>query len=744
MKNKILFIGSGFIGTGLIFIAALISSTTVTAAEPVDMSTIEEIVVTGLKRDASVLTTPASISALGAEELSAKGISDISDIQYLVPSLHYGEFLGRRQVAIRGIGEFVQAPGVMVSVDGVVQAVASSSQLSQLDLERVEILRGPQGTLYGRNATGGAINYISARPTDEFGGYIKAGYAGYEHATIEGVVSGPVGDRVSFRLAANYLNAGEGWIENLQPGEDDLMKGKKSNLRLIIAADLTDNMDATFIYGSSQSDGPWEHWPMIHQHFDLGVASGLPPVNVLTSPPSSVMFTEEPRKVYNRGQTDSDREYDMYSIAFEWDIDSINVKSITAYQDWYDEFLGPADGTSIGLFDRLSISENETFTQEINVSGTNGNLDWIVGFYYMDDDRPSILFFDFPVPALIPLPVPIQLDFKEPLFNTRSRAIFVDGTWSVTDRLRIGAGIRRTVEEKEEGHTITFLAKFPPNPVPILERCGPDLFVQAWDESENTVRASVEYDLTDTSMMYTSYSEGFKVGGVNASDCNPPWDPETVDSYEIGYKASFADGATTLRAAAFQYDYSDFQTAQVIGIQGVITNAGDAEIVGLELELSSIMTENWGVNAGLTLLDTEYGHFLNTDTLRAELGLLENKGNPLSYAPDTSINIGLTYNTPLDLGGYLLVSLDASYRSRVFYREFNQKKDSTDPYTIVNFNMNWHSSDDLYSARLFVRNVTDEAYVTNIQGSNTTYGRQGTWNMPRHVGVEVTRFFGAR
>ena len=168
MKNKTTFIGSGFIGSVLSFIAALILSTTVTAAEPVDMSTIEEIVVTGLKRDASVLTTPASISALGAEELNAKGISDISDIQYLVPSLHYGEFLGRRQVAIRGIGEFVQAPGVMVSVDGVVQAVASSSQLSQLDLERVEILRGPQGTLYGRNATGGAINYISARPSDEF------------------------------------------------------------------------------------------------------------------------------------------------------------------------------------------------------------------------------------------------------------------------------------------------------------------------------------------------------------------------------------------------------------------------------------------------------------------------------------------------------------------------------------------------------------------------------------------------
>ena len=735
--------------SGLLCMAALILSTNAAGADDEQSdsggaSAIEEIVVTGLRRDASVLTTPASISALGAADLTAKGITAISDIQYLVPSLQYGEFLGRRQVAIRGVGEFVYAPGVMVSLDGVVQAVGSSSQLTQLDLERVEVLRGPQGTLYGRNANGGAINFISARPSDEFGGYVKAGYAEYEQATIEGVVSGPVGDRLSFRLAANYLDAGEGWIENLVPGEDDLMMGEKFNLRLIVAANLTDNLEATFTYGTSQSDGPWDHWSMIHQHFDLGVASGLPPVNVRTSPPSPVLYTEEPRKVYNRGRSDSDREYNVYSLTFDWDILGINVKSITAYQDWADEFINPADGTSIGLFDRLAVSENKTFTQEINVSGTVGDFAWIAGIYYMDDERSSLLFFDFPVPALIPLPVPIQLDIDEPYFNTESKSAFVDVTWSVSDRIRVGAGIRRTLEDKEEGHTFTILAKFPFGITPIVQRCGPVLFEQAWNESQNTVRASVEYDLTDTGMVYASYSEGFKVGGVNSSDCNPPWNPETVDAYEVGYKASFAGGSTTLRAAGFKYDYSDFQVAQVIGIRGVISNAGDAEILGLELELSSMLTDNWSVNAGLTLLDTEYGHFLNTDTLRAELGLLENKGNPLSYAPDTSINLGLAYTTPIGSGGIVSVSVDASYRSRVFYREFDQKKDSTDPYTIVNFNVNWQSPDEAYSARLFVRNLTDEEYVTNIQGSNTTYGRQGTWNMPRQVGFEVTRFFGSR
>jgi iron complex outermembrane receptor protein len=245
-------------------------------------------------------------------------------------------------------------------------------------------------------------------------------------------------------------------------------------------------------------------------------------------------------------------------------------------------------------------------------------------------------------------------------------------------------------------------------------------------------------------MTYVSYSEGFKVGGVNGSDCNAPWRPETVDSIEVGYKASFGGGASTFRAALFKYDYSDFQTIQVVGIAASVANAGDADILGLELEFSSLLNENWSANAGLTLLDTQYGSFLNTDTLRAELGVLENKGNPLSYAPNVSLNLGLVYSLALNSGSQVSLSLDGSYRSRVYFREFNQKKDSTNPYTIVNFNVNWQSPEQKYSARGFARNLTDEAYVSNILGSNTTYGRQGTWNMPRQIGVEVTRFFGPR
>lgn len=696
---------------------------------------VEEILVTALKREASVLDTPAAISALGAEDLRDRGIQNVSDVQYLVPSMHYGENLGRRNISIRGVGEFAYAPGVMVSVDGVVQAIGTSSQLPQLDLERVEVLRGPQGTLYGRNATGGAVNFIAAKPTDELEGSFKAGYADFRQFSVEGVLSGPLTDRVGIRVAANRLDQREGWIENLQPGEPDQVHGTKTNMRAILTAELSDTLSAEFTYGRSEMEGPWDHWTIIREHFALGVASGLPP---------NAIYTEEPRKVYTSGPSDSDRVYQMYNLTLDWDLPAFSVKSITAYQDWQDFFVFGADATHLGLFDREDDGMNETWTQEITLSGQNGGLDWVAGLYYMDDERARHNFFDFPVPALLPLPFPPQIDIYEPFYNTESRAVFADATYSVSDRWRFGFGVRRTEEEKEEGHTFTILAKFPFGPVPLVQRCGPTLLVQKWDESDTTVRASAEYDISDTGMVYVSYSEGFKVGGVNTSDCNPPWNPETVDAWEIGYKASFFEGATSLRMAAFQYDYSDFQVAQVIGIQGFISNAGDAEIDGLEVELTSRLNEHWRINAAVTLLDSAYGHFLNTDTLRRELGLLQNRGNPLNNAPERSVNLGIAYETPFANVGRLVVSVDASMRSRVYYREFGNKDDSQGAYTIVNLNLNWFSPDERWSARLFMRNATDEEYVTQLVGSNTTYGRQGTWNMPRQAGFEITRFFGAR
>ena len=181
----------------------------------------------------------------------------------------------------------------------------------------------------------------------------------------------------------------------------------------------------------------------------------------------------------------------------------------------------------------------------------------------------------------------------------------------------------------------------------------------------------------------------------------------------------------------------------MLNLAGVITNAGDAEIMGAELEINTAISDRWLINAAVTLLDSEYGSFLNSDGLRPGEPY-QNEGNPLNNAPETSLILGATYDIPLSSGGGVKLSLDASYRSRVYFREFGLKEDSQEAYTIVNFNANWESAARQWAARLYVTNLTDEEHITGMQGLQTTYGRQGFWAMPRQVGFELTRFFGSR
>ena len=322
---------------------------------------IEEIVVTGLKKTSSVMETPSAITALTGDDLAARGITDLTELQFAVPSMHYGQNLGNKTISIRGIGEFNNQPGVLVTIDGVVQSAGTSSQLSQLDLERVEVLRGPQGTLYGRNSNGGAVNYVTAKPTDEVYGRVKVGAATYDHTSVEAVYSGPITDSVGIRVAASHLDMGEGWVENLMPGFNDHMMGKKTNLRMNLVGQLRENLDAHLSVGRSTMSGPMDPHAIVKEHLEYANARTNLPIE-------GTLVTEEPWKIYNNGNSDSDRQYDMQKLTLNWELDNgIMIKSITANQNWDDEFEGPADGSSVGLFQRYMKTWTDTFTQEINI-----------------------------------------------------------------------------------------------------------------------------------------------------------------------------------------------------------------------------------------------------------------------------------------------------------------------------------------------------------------------------------------
>ncbi len=696
--------------------------------------TLDEIIVTGLKRTSTVMETPSAITALVASDLQSRGLSDMRQIQYAVPSLHFGESYNNRNISIRGIGGFLEQPGVVTSINGVAQANDASSQLAQLDLARVEVLRGPQGTLYGRNAVGGAVNFIAESPTDELFGKVKVGYADFDQTTAELVLSGAISDSIGVRFAASHLDAKDGWVENLMPGNDDLMKGEKTNVRLIVNAELSETLNAELMLGTSEQTGRWTHWAMIKADIAFGVATFLPAVSVRDNPAGDpILYTEDENKVYMRGPTDTHGELDIYSLTLNWDLENFSIKSITAQQDWSNAEQLPADSTSTGILMRSTKDTNKSFSQEISLTGQTDNFNWIVGGFYMDDERTDMLDIQFQ--ENIAFGFAPFFNNNRPLYENEVTAVFADVTYSISEDIRLGLGVRDTTEKKVHS---TIQAGF----IPFCT--GTELFTQEWEDSSTTMRASAEYDMSESSMMYISFSQGFKSGGANNGDCNPHYNPENLDAAEIGFKATLADGATTLRGAFFHYDYEDFQIIQVKNFAGVITNADEAEITGMELELTSAVSDRWLVNAGLTILESEYGEFLQEDLSVFNGVPVQIGGNPLNNAPETSMNLGVTYGLELGSGAKLALSLDAAYRSRVYFREFGNELDSQDGYAIVNFNANWESADGAFAARFFANNLTDKAHVTGMYALQTTYGRQGTWNMPRQVGFEVTRFFGAR
>ncbi len=713
---------------GLLLAGAATAEDTPSGADG-DATVVEEIVVTANKRSQSIQDVAGSLSALGAEDLDAKGIKDMYDIQFAVPSLHFGQFLGTGSLAIRGIGEFARQPGVAVSLDGIYQSRSNTAQLYQLDLERVEVLRGPQGTLYGRNSNGGAVNFISAAPTREVEGMLRVGYAEYDETKIQAVYSGPIGDRVALRISADRIDRGEGWVENRVPGAEDQMQGEYGNVRLKLAAELSDTVSADLMYAKGTMEGPLDHISWITSE----------PERAADPKFATAAHTTEPHEVFVDTKSDSDRDFELYGLTVEWDMGWATLRSVTAQQEFYDFFRSDRDITELPLFDVLDTSSHDTFTQEINILGSSDRLDWVLGAFYLRDEWDRHTLFHNALPVFT-FPVPSRFNFMLPKFDTDSLSWFLDATWEVTDRARLSAGVRRTEDEIDEYHRNEFLVLVP-DPVIAFVACD-----QATQEEwgATTVRAVGQYDVHDTGNVYVSYSEGYKAGGVAYYECALPYSPETVGAYELGYKATFGGGRTTLSTAAFYYDYTDFQVVQVIGLSAVTRNAGDAEIRGLEVELSSILSEHWMVSGAVTLLDTEYGDFINLDGMHPELGFQNAKGNPLNKAPRTAINLGVAYSTPVQWGGRLTLRADAAFRSRTYFREFKDKADSQGAYTVVNLNASWESEDRGWEARLYARNATDEEYITFVLGSGTTGARLGSWGMPRQVGLEVTRRFGAR
>ena len=700
---------------------------------PIYAEDVEEIVVTALKRSSTVVDTPAAITAISSTEIEDKGITSMHDLKHLVPSMNFTNVLGAQNITIRGIGQFNGNPGVSVSTDGIFQSRAHSSQLGEMDLERVEVLRGPQGTLYGRNSIGGVVNLITKNPTQDMDGYVKLGYGEYDTTTAEAAFGGGISDNTSFRLVVHGTEQGEGFYDCLNAGCGEQGYTDKKAFRLKIKSDLTDTVSADLMVASVETEGTPDPYGWLTDNRELAAAFGFP--QILAEPisikPHEIYQTPTAQSVNGTNMTD--REYDVSSLTLRIDTELGTLTSITAKQEFNDQFNLDRDGSAGAYLDTFDISETETFTQELNFNIERDTMSLVFGLFYMDDETSRHTHFDNPQPIL-GFPVPSMFDFKHDKMDTESEAYFADGTFDLNETTRLSLGVRRTTDEFTSKQD-NFISILMPMPVIAAQTCDREVVTEY---SSTTSRAVIQHDLSPESNVYASLSEGFKAGGYATYECTDPYDPEEVTSLEFGFKGSLAEN-TSLNASLFRYDYTDFQVLQVVGIQTVTRNAGDATVNGLEIEALSNVNDSLSINYGLTLLDATYGEFLNTNGIQPQLGEQQLDGNYLTNAPKVSINLGLNYTNPMASGASLTYRANASYKSRIYFSEFNEY--SQDAYTIVDLNLIWESADETMRSRFFIKNATDEDYIAGYISAATGGGRFGQWGYPRTAGIEIQRNF---
>lgn len=682
-----------------------------------------EIVVTALRRSVSVQNIPASISAVSGDTLLSRGVTDTLTLGNAIPGLVFVPNFGNTIVTIRGVGSTLQAgssePTVAIYSDGAYLPRPFMGTLRAVDLDRVEVLRGPQGTLYGRNATGGAVNFISAAPTKTWTGRIDAFVGGRNQIGVSGFVSGPLADGVEIRLSGGREKQ-DGPVENIiKPlgvrehigGGTDAKYGRVA-LRLAPTSSLT--VDLSLRYDEDRA-------PKVDQSPVGPISIGVEGVDWTTKPWKA--FSNRPHSAVNRliiGQA---------NLAWEAS-DEITVKSLTNYILGKTRTANDDDGTAVPYFyTAIWPRRSESISQEFNVLGDFDKFNFILGAFYYHEKYKSVLdvIIENPNPAAV-LTQNLGQSAKVDNF-----AAFADATYSFTDALRLNLGLRLNYD-KNQYESIAGLEPI----IPTSTVVGGTI-----KKTRLLPKVALQYDFTPEIHSYLQWSRGYKGGGGNlpASDGSaPPFGPETLDSYEVGLKSRLLDGKLTTNLAAFYYDYSGLQVEKAVPPIGVLTDNAQAKAYGAELEVRYSPVPDLTFTFAPTYVHTEFTNFTSIEPLT--LVPYNLAGKVLTFAPKWTVNASASKR--FDLGGELLNELELTgnvrHNSTVVFSYFDLGAlDRQRPYTLFDLNATISDADKKTTLSLFVNNVANKAYK-NLTG-NFGIGYIGHWGLPRTWGARLSRSF---
>lgn len=714
------------------------------AAEGDDVG-LEEIVVTAQKTGATaVQKTPIAISAFSGAGLDNSLTTNIKDLAGYAPGLSVGQFTANAEIYIRGIGTnnvFTGSdPDVTLQIDGVYIARPAAAFGDFLDVDRVEVLRGPQGTLYGRNSVGGTINIISKQPSDTFTGQEELTLGNYGEIQEQLYISGPlIPGALQGSIAINYLRH-NAYLDNVASGGNDIFNANHGGMRGQLRFEASDSITATTRFDLSIRDENDNGYDIL-----LAPVSGLTLNNSILGNYSKVAI-DSPQYTFARNGGISE-EIDA-GIDSHW-----SFKSISAYRESAYHLHLDGDDTAV-LNNIVQQEENESqVTQEFNLQANYSDFAAVAGLYYFHEDDPAIVNVLVHPTPLIPGPPRLTESNFTPTTTTDAEAAFVQGTYHITPSIGLTLGYRYTLENKRFDQDYQ---KFFVGPPAINLATYPFVDSEKRDFHGSTPKFGLDWEVTDDAMLYASATRGYKSGGFDyaaATKAEESFNPETIWSYEVGAKTEWFDRRLRANLTGFLYDYSNLQVQNLLG-PGVIfiTNAAKATIKGIEAEFSAKPLPNWQLTTNLTLLNARYDSFPDASVSSTLVSFVRSlpqydaatqtfnaTGNRLDAAPRYTAFFAAQHDWNVGGGDVIYGRAEYYWQDRAYYDPSNVDIQSQAPYGLVNLFAGYNTADGLWRTQLWAKNVANKGYlITTVANGAAPSGFSGA---PRTFGVRLTRNF---
>lgn len=706
---------------------------------------LEEVLVTAQKREQNLQDVGIAITTMTGRQMEALGFSNAQQIAAMAPGVHMVQPNGEANYSmnIRGVtnSDFitnVESP-VALYVDEVYISQMSGAGFGLFDMERVEILRGPQGTLFGRNATGGLVHFITKKPSQEVDGYTKVTFGAYDQLKLEGAMGGGVTEDLSVRVSfATHDN--DGYVEN-RLTDEKLSNANDREFRLQALYQPNDDLEFLLNVRKASQLIRTGYWEYVSSVTTGKLTPGVP--NPLLGG-----YTDNDGDNFAGDYDDpgfNDLEIEGYSGTIRWAInDSLTLVSITDKTFTDRSWAEDSDASPVSLWNTLVLTDAEQFSQELRLEGETGSYYWVAGAYYIDigiDDAYGGITDPFLPAAGTTVPGSEGGIWDPYSSDLESWSVFGQVEYAFSDRLNFIVGVRSVNDDKTFSYRSDHMEFLDPFLRPsvmdasnlnLIENLG--TYQGERSDSEWAYRVQLDWNVSDTSLAYFSWNRGVKGGGYNAPIFEPAvgfvdevmtFDPELLDSFEIGYKTDLSN-IGRLNAAAYYYDYENYQIFNIVGLDSLTVNAPSAEALGFEVELQLSPSEGWDILFGVAYND-------------AEITMLDGSKQVPVQSPKWNLNGMLRYAFPV-FGGEIGLQADAVYRDNVIFTLTAQEPSRQDAYTVANVSATYTSQDGDWQVSAFIHNVLDEEYIVqtfDLSGLDIFGMTEQYYGLPRWWGVSL-------